>query len=373
MKKILFVATVTTHINTFHIPYLKLFKEQGYEVHVASNGKEKIDYCDKHFNLPFERFPIKKNNLKAYKQLKKIVDENEYEIIHCHTPVGGVLTRLSAKDARKKGTKVIYTAHGFHFYKGAPSINWIIYYPIEKYLSKYTDTLITINSEDYDRARKKFKKCKRIELIKGVGIDNNQFGKINLTEDEKAELKNSLNIKEKDFVIIYPAELSDRKNQCMLIKAISLINENKRKNIKVLLPGKDSKNGKFQELAKLLGLQDMILFLGYRSDINKLMQISNLAISTSKQEGLPVNIIEAMFMKLPIIATDCRGNRDLISSEHIVKIGDFLELSRKIQSCISKKECENIEYKDIDKYSIDNIKREMIKIYKGVIKDGNLQ
>ena len=114
MKRVLFVATVTRHINAFHIPYLKWFKEQGYEVHVASNGNEKIEYCDKHFNLPFARFPLKVENIKTYKELKKIINDNNYEIIHCHTPVGGVLTRLAAKKARQNGTKVIYTAHGFY-------------------------------------------------------------------------------------------------------------------------------------------------------------------------------------------------------------------------------------------------------------------
>ena len=111
MKKVLFVASVTRHINTFHIPYLKYFKDNGYEVHVASNGEENIKYCDKHFNIPFERSPIKKNNLKAYKQLKELIKNEEYTIIHCHTPVASVLTRLAAKNARRKGTKVFYTAH----------------------------------------------------------------------------------------------------------------------------------------------------------------------------------------------------------------------------------------------------------------------
>lgn len=115
MKKILFVATVNRHIISCHIPYLKWFKEQGYEVHVASRGTEKIEYCDKHFNLPFERFPLKINNIKTYKKLKKIIIENNYDIIHCHTPVGGVLARLASRKVRKKGTKVLYTAHRISF------------------------------------------------------------------------------------------------------------------------------------------------------------------------------------------------------------------------------------------------------------------
>lgn len=363
MKKVLFVATVTRHINAFHIPYLKWFKEQGYEVHVASNGEENIEYCDKHFNIPFERFPIKPGNIKAYKQLKSIIDENQYEIIHCHTPVGGVLTRLAARKARKKYyTRVIYTAHGFHFYKGAPLLNWIIYYPIEKWLSKYTDCLITINEEDYQRAKSKFKKAKRIELVHGVGVDENKF-KQDMTEEEKLKLREDLGIKKDDFVIIYPAELSKRKNQGMLIKAISLLpNKNK---IKVLLAGKDSYKGRYQKLTKELELEKQIMFLGFRKDIYKLMQISNLAVSTSVQEGLPVNIMEAMFMGLPIVATDCRGNNELIK-EYLVKLEDEKGLSNLINYCTEKyQEKVNIDYPFLKLYNLENVKEEMKKIYKG--------
>lgn len=359
MKKVLFVATVTRHIIAFHLPYLKWFKEHGYEVHVASNGDEHIDYCDKHFNINFARFPLKTNNIKAYKELKKIIKENKYEIIHCHTPVGGVLTRLAARKSRKENnTKVIYTAHGFHFYKGAPILNWIIYYPIEKFLSKYTDTLITINQEDYELATKKFKKTSKIKYILGVGVDSEKFGKDVLKEEQKKELRKKLKINQDDFVIIYPAELSDRKNQGMLIHAINLINEEKREKIKVLLPGKDSKNGQYQQMTERLGLNRQVFFLGFRNDIQKLMQISNLAISTSKQEGLPVNIIEAMFMKLPIIATDCRGNRDLIKD--CVRLEDEVELAKRIEKTMENPQ--NVVY-DIEPYKIENIIKKVEEVY----------
>ena len=235
MKKVLFTATVDSHILQFHIPYLKMFKEKGYEVHVATNGTENIPYCDVKHVVSFERSPIKINNLKAIKQLKKIIDKEKFEIIHCHTPMGSVVTRLAAKKARKEGTKVIYTAHGFHFYKGAPLINWMIFYPIEKYLSQYTDCLITINDEDYELARKKFKKCKQIELIYGVGVDENKFN-FKMTDQEKHELRKSLGLRDDDFVIIYVAELSKRKNQGMLINVVKQLTE-KKINTKFLLVG----------------------------------------------------------------------------------------------------------------------------------------
>lgn len=351
MKKVLFVATVTRHINAFHIPYLKWFKEQGYEVHVASNGEENIEYCDKHFNIPFERFPIKPGNIKAYKQLKSIINDNQYEIIHCHTPVGGVITRLAARKARKKYyTKVIYTAHGFHFYKGAPLLNWIIYYPIEKWLSKYTDCLITINEEDYQRAKSKFKKAKQIEIVHGVGVDENKFKK-DMTEEEKAKLREELGIKKDDFVFIQVGELNKNKNQIMSIEAMKMAIKEKA-NIKLLLVGTGTLKGLYENKIKKYGLEKNIILLGFRTDVPKLLRISNCLISTSKREGLPVNVIEAQISRLPVIATNCRGNCDLVLRENLVKIGDTEKLALKIVEICKNKE--NIIYKT-EKYYSDRI------------------
>ena len=364
MKKVLFTATVDSHILQFHLPYLKWFKEQGYEVHVATNGDETIPYCDIKHKISFERSPFKINNLKAIKQLKKIIDNEKFDIIHCHTPMGSVVTRLAAKEARKHGTKVIYTAHGFHFYKGAPLINWIVFYPIEKWLSRYTDCLITINEEDYNLAKRKFK-AKQIELVHGVGVDENKFN-FEMSKEEKHELRKSIGLKDDDFVIIYVAELSKRKNQGMLIKAVKeLINEGKE-NIKVLLPGIDSMNGYYQEMSKNLGIENNIKFLGYRKDIPKLLKISDLYVSTSKQEGLPVNVMEAMVCGLPIVATDCRGNRDLVKENgYIITLNKIDELKNKILLIINNylKRKNNME-----DYCRNTIMPKMEKIYNDILK-----
>ena len=138
MKKVLFVATITKHITMFHLPYLKMFKEHGYEVHVATDDDAQIPYCDVHHKISIRRNPFKIDNLKAIKQLKRIINEEKFDIVHCHTPMGSVVARLAAKKARKNGTRVIYTAHGYHFYKGAPLINWLLYYPVEKWLARYS-------------------------------------------------------------------------------------------------------------------------------------------------------------------------------------------------------------------------------------------
>ena len=367
MKKVLFSATVDSHILAFHLPFLKWFKEQGYEVHVATNGDAEIPYCDKKIKISFERSPFKLNNIKAIFQLKKVISKEKYDIIHTHTPMGSVVTRLAAKGARKHGTRVIYTAHGFHFFKGAPLLNWVLFYPVEKYLSKYTDTLILINKEDYNLAKKKFKKCRDIQYVPGVGIDENKFN-IKMTKKDKHELRESLDLKDSDFVMIYPAELSNRKRQIWLINTIStLLKENK--DIHLLLPGKDSLNGQCQKLVRELNLEDQIHFLGFRRDIPKLLKISDLSVSSSRQEGLPVNIMEAMYVGLPIVASDCRGNRDLVKNGengYIVSLDDsetFRDRIKIVKNNYDKKKYKKCNRNLIKPYKLKEIFLRLEEIY----------
>lgn len=368
MKKVLFTATVDSHILAFHLPFLKWFKENGYEVHVATNGDAEIPYCDKKIKIHFERSPFKLNNIKAIFELRKVLLKEKYDIIHTHTPMGSVVTRLAAKSARKHGTRVIYTAHGFHFFKGAPLLNWALFYPVEKYLSKYTDTLILINKEDYNLAKKKFKKCIDIQYVPGVGIDEDKFN-IKLTKKDKHELRESLGLKDIDFVMIYPAELSNRKRQIWLINTVStLLKEDE--NIHLLLPGKDSLNGKCQELVKHLKLENQIHFLGFRKDIPELLQISDLSVSSSRQEGLPVNIMEAMYVGLPIVASDCRGNRDLVKNGengYIVPLDDSDTFIDRIKTIYGNKTLRNklkkANMKEIKSYMLKSVLENLEKIY----------
>lgn len=181
MKKILYVATITQHFYYFHLPYLKMFKELGWQVDVAAHGDVELPYCDNRYEIPIKRSPFDKENLKAYKELKRIVDSGKYDIIHCHTPMGGMLARLAARASRKNGTKVLYTAHGFHFYKGAPKLNWMIYYPIELFMSFFTDCLITINDEDYNFAKKHLK-AKSTEKVNGVGYNSDRYFPVSTDE-----------------------------------------------------------------------------------------------------------------------------------------------------------------------------------------------
>lgn len=298
----------------FHIPYLKMFKEEGWETAVAArNDYEnpadcKIPYCDNYYNIPFERNPLKLGNLKAYKELKRVIDKGEYDIIHCHTPVGAMLTRLAAKQARKQGTKVFYTAHGFHFYKGAPAINWLLYYPVEKWLSRYTDVLITINKEDYERA-KSFKAGK-VCYVPGVGIDLKKFNSGYVDKNEKRE---EIGVHADDFVLLSVGELIPRKNHEVVIRALSVLKQRDNLNhIEYVICGRGAYEADLKKLAEGLDVADHVHFLGYRNDISEICNCADLFVFISHQEELPMALMEAMACGLPVVCSNIRGSTDLI-------------------------------------------------------------
>lgn len=315
-KKVLFVATVVkTHMMQFHLPYLKLFKDLGWETAVASkNDYEnpedcRIPYCDTYYNVPFARLPWKTANIQSYKMLKKIIDEGNYDIIHCHTPVGAMIARLAALGARKKGTKVIYTAHGFHFFKGAPLLNWLLFYPAEWLLAPVTDVLITINKEDHARALKQLR-AKRIEYVPGVGIKTEKFRNLVLDREAKRE---TLGYGTEDFLALTVAEMTPNKNHITILKALALLKERgELGNIHYLICGRGEMWASLEESAKELGIDDHVNFLGYRTDAPELYKISDLFLFVTFREGLSVALMEAMSSGMPIICAKIRGNTDLI-------------------------------------------------------------
>lgn len=315
-KKVLFVATVVkTHIMQFHIPYLKLFREMGWETAVASRNDYEnpadcqIPYCDTYYDVPFERMPWKRKNLRAYRMLHRIIEEGHYDIIHCHTPVGAMIARLAALSARKKGTKVIYTAHGFHFFKGAPRMNWLLFYPAEWLLSPVTDVLITINREDYALARKRLH-AKRIEYVPGVGIDTERFRGLMVDSTEK---RRELGYGEKDFLILTVAEMTPNKNHITVLKALALLKDTEEyANLHYLICGRGEMWASLEQSAKELGIADHVNFLGYRSDAPQLYRCSDMFAFVTFREGLSVALMEAMSSGMAIACTKIRGNTDLI-------------------------------------------------------------
>lgn len=315
-KKVLFVATVVkTHMMQFHIPYLKMFQEMGWETAVASRNDYEnpadcqIPYCDTYYDIPFERMPWKPKNFQAYRMLKKIIDEGEFDIIHCHTPVGAMIARLAALAARKKGTKVVYTAHGFHFFKGAPLVNWLLFYPAEWLLAPVTDVLITINKEDYAQAQKRLH-AKRLEYVPGVGIHTDKFRCASENANEKRQ---ELGYDEEDFLILTVAEMTPNKNHITMLNALSLLKEKEEfANIHYLICGRGEMWASLEQSAKELGIADHVNFLGYRTDAPQLYRCSDMFAFISFREGLSVALMEAMSSGMPIMCTRIRGNTDLI-------------------------------------------------------------
>lgn len=335
MKKVLFVATVAkTHICTFHLPFLRMFQKMGYETYVAAHndfGDEMcmIPYCDHFYDISTERSPLKKGNMEAYRQLRQLIEREEFDIIHCHTPIAAALTRMAARKARKRGTRVIYTAHGFHFFKGAPLLNWLLYYPIEKICSRWTDTLITINHEDYALAKKKMK-ATRVEYVPGVGVDAAAFAHAVV---DREETRQKFGIPQDAFLVLSVGELNRNKNHKTVLQAIA---ECRDPRIHYAIAGVGYLCEELKALAESLGLADRFHLLGYRADVAELYKSADVFVHPSFREGLPVSVIEAMASGLPIIASDTRGNRDLVdvAGGYLCQPGKASQFAEKLRLCM---------------------------------------
>lgn len=380
-KKAIILTTVPSTIEQFNMENIKLLKKLGYKVEVASNFNMTGNIDNNRFNkfireleqldvkvnnISFSRKLIDVNNFRAYSQLKRLFKEQNYQLLHCHTPICGAITRLVVRKKRKNGLKVIYTAHGFHFYKGAPILNWLIYYPVEKICSKWTDCLITINQEDYELAKKKLK-TKMIYKINGTGVDTKKF-EIQLTEKDKSNLKKELKITDSDFIIVCIGELNKNKNQIMQISAMKKI-IHKYNKIKLLLIGKGVLKDYYEQKIEELNLQKNIFLLGYRKDVSSILNIADCLVSTSIREGLGLNIIEGMSAGIPVIGTNNRGHRELIhngNNGYLVNINNEDDLVNAIENVINKKDIKNIlenAKKTAKKYDVEVVKKQLEYIY----------
>lgn len=319
----LILASVASMIDQFNMQNIQLLLDGGYEVAVACNCKvgntisdERIQnmikrLADKGVQVIHVPIPRKITNLKEIRQslvqVKKLCDQNEYDLLHCHSPIGSVVARLAALNARKRhGTKVIYTAHGFHFYRGAPKRNWIIFYPIEKICSRWTDVLITINKEDYDLATTHMK-AKKVMYVPGVGIDTRRF----FIKDFDVEKKKiELGLQRDDMIVLSVGELNQNKNHEVIIKAIAKLNNPR---IHYFIAGKGDKDSYLANLAEQLGVH--LHLLGYRTDVIELLNTADVFAFPSFREGLSVALMEAMAAGLPCAVSKIRGNVDLVDAE----------------------------------------------------------
>ncbi|WP_339078400.1 glycosyltransferase family 4 protein [Bacillus velezensis] len=330
-KKVLFCATVDYHFKAFHLPYFQWFQDMGWEVHVAAGGNMNLPFVDEKFSIPIRRSPFHPENLSVYRRLKRLIQDNGYDMIHCHTPVGGVLARLAARQARQKGTKVLYTAHGFHFCDGAPLKNWLLYYPIEKFLSSYTDCLITINEEDYERAKQMKKTDCSAKKIHGIGVNTDRFRPVSRAESERLREKHGFGAGE--FILVYPAELNGNKNQGLLIETAALL-KNRIPELKLVFAGEGAMEEPYRKKAESLGVSDMVRFYGFCRDIHELIQLANLSVASSIREGLGMNLLEGMAAEKPAVAADNRGHREIIEdgvNGFLVPAGDSAAFADRIE------------------------------------------
>lgn len=356
MKKILYVTTVSSTINTFLIPHIKHLIDLGNEVQIASSldqeiSRELIQYGVKFNNISFSRNPINISNKKALNEIRTLYNKEKFDIVHVHTPVASFVTRFALKN---ENIKMIYTCHGFHFYKGAPLINWMIYYPLERMAANWTDTLVTINSEDLNIAKNfKLRSNGQVQLMHGVGIDLNQY---KISAFNKLEYRKSLGLDEEDFVILVLSELNKNKNHIQIIKAMNLLKKENMK-IKVLCAGKGPLEDYLKNEVEKLGLEKNIMFLGFRNDVSKLINICDCVALLSKREGLGKCLLEGMYAEKQLLATNTRGPRELIShgeNGFLIEVGDINNTAE----CIKK-----LYFNTKNNYITNKRNREKIRKY----------
>ena len=397
MKRVLFVTTISGFLPQFEKNDVKLLKQMGCQIHYASNFTNPIYAFDKTeleqngvalHQIDIEKSPAKINkNIKAIKQLIKIIDENDIDIVHCHNPMGGVAARIAARAGKRK-PKVIYTAHGFHFYKGAPIMNWLLFYTAERFLARYTDIIVTINREDYIRAKKfRLKKNGEVYLIHSVGVDKEKFApRPELRETKRAEL----GIPADAFHIVTAAELNENKNQKLVIEAVAAIvnkyetsagNDNKHNtnyagksnrtyNIYYTICGKGPNEDNLRELIKSKGLEDQVQILGYRTDMDEILQTADVFAFPSIREGLGVAAIEALMCNVPLIAADNRGTREYASDGNngiVCRYDAVDEFEEAIDllygNTAYRKRMADRCRESVKKFTIEEVEKTMTKVY----------
>ena len=366
--KILYVTTVGKTMRFFE-SFIKELIEEGHQVDVATNEKNsEVPECYRKwgcsiYQIGFSRSPVSLDNIKACGELKRVVKNGNYDIVHCHTPNAAVVTRLVCRKFRKKkGMRVFYTAHGFHFYKGAPQLNWMLFYPVEKICSYFTDKLITINKEDYELANKKFK-AKEVCYVPGVGIDLSKFDNVQVNRNAR---RREIGIPEDAIVLISVGELIERKNHKCILQALSRLDNEK---IHYVIVGEGPTLSVLKTYAEEHMIEDRIHFLGYRKDIAELYSIADICCLPSIQEGLPVALMEGMASGLPVICSEIRGNIDLIDEKGGKMFAPYSDddcrraLTEMLELENDMKQMGKMNKEKIKEYSIVKIIMKMKKIY----------
>ena len=319
-KRVLVTASVASMVDLFFMENIRILCGQGWQVDVAANfyagnitNQKRVAQFRREltrmgitvYDVPVPRkITDVRNIVRAYRVLKRICMQNKYGLLHTQSPIGGAVSRLAAKKSRKYGTKVIYTAHGFHFYKGAPFYQWLLFYPAERWLSRYTDFLLTINQEDFLRA--KAFPAGRVFYVPGIGVDLEAF---RFRSEMRDRMRKTFGFTEKEFVVLSVGQLSKRKNQETVIRAMALV---KNQAVRYVVVGLGEYRHRYRDLVRRLGLEKKVVLAGYRGDVRDVLQMADCFAFPSRQEGLPAALMEAMAAGVPAVCSRVRGNRDLI-------------------------------------------------------------
>ncbi len=371
MKKLLITSTELMMIQ-FLVPHVKYLAENGFEVEIACSEvggrledvRQALEGVVKKIHvLRLERSPLSPRNFLGYQDMRKLLKKNHYDIIWTNEPVMGVVTRLAANQYRRKGTEVIYMCHGFHFYTGASLPNWLIYYPIERFMSRFCDRIVTINHED--EARAKTFHCPRVEYIHGIGVNTDRLRNRNEQSDIRAEL----GLGNEDFLVLSVGELNENKNQQVILRAIARLND---PGIHYLLCGKGDRREALEKLAKELGIEKNVHFLGYRKDVVDICSQADLFAHPSRREGLGLAPLEAMYCGLPLVASDTRGLQDytipgksgfLCNSEDAA--GFAAAIGRLKEDPALRCGCGEFNKNAVQVFCLEQVKEEVLRLCKG--------
>lgn len=369
VKKILIITAVSGFLPQFEMNDVSILREQGYEIYYASDFDNPVYELDtgllKKMGIRLHPISIHKSpvhiwrNIKAFKELTALIRREEIDVLHCHNPMGGVLGRLAALHCGERKPYVIYTAHGFHFYKGAPLLNWLLFYPVEWLLAKCTDCLITINGEDEGRAGKlRHGRLKALYRIPGVGVDTGKFAPVPAMREQ---MRRQLKLAPDAFYILSVGELNRNKNHEVIIRALAACGDSA---ILYGICGKGYRRDYLERLAKKLGVEKQVRFYGFRRDIPDMLQAADCFVFPSKREGFGIAAVEAMAAGLPMITSDCRGTREYMEdgvTGYVCRRGSvsaYAELIRRMKgaskqrremAAVCMRAAENFDIKRTDK------------------------
>jgi glycosyltransferase EpsD len=368
-KKILYCASTTSHIQNFHLPYLQFFHEMGWQVDVAVESAAEIPYADNVIILPLQKSLLAVSNLRAIYYANRLLAKNRYDIISTHTTLAGAAVRLAVQLSRKRSAKVVYTSHGY-FFKEEDGLSKWPYIWLEKLLAPVTDVLMVMNRMDY-RLAHQHSLSKTIVSIPGMGLDTAKFTKIEIKD--KKNLKVSAGYNPDDFLIVYAAEMSKRKNQGELIRAFAVAAA-KEPTLKLLLAGEGALKDEYIELVRKFGFGGRICFLGHFTNMASLYGMCDLAVSTSRCEGLPFNVMEAMASGLPVVATRIKGHIDLLDNlkeDCLYNLGDEQTLANRMLSFYRdealREQAGQTNVLNIRRYDLEVVKTAVMGAYSLVI------